>query len=65
MNRLHTSNLKPQSWAAERKILLALFGMEDLPELLIEIAVVRACVCVCVCVWRWRECAGRNGNWFG
>ena len=36
--------LKSQSWAEERKTLLALFGMEDLPELLIEIAVVRVCV---------------------
>ena len=35
--------LKSQSWAEERKTLLALFGMEDLPELLIEIAVVRVC----------------------
>ena len=36
--------LKSQSWAEERETLLALFGMEDLPELLIEIAVVRVCV---------------------
>ena len=35
--------LKSQSWAEERKTLLALFGLEDLPELLIEIAVVRVC----------------------
>ena len=45
--------LKSQSWAEERKTLLALFGLEDLPELLIEIAVVRVCV---VC---------RGGCWFG
>ena len=35
--------LQSQSWAEERKTLLALFGLEDLPELLIEIAVVRVC----------------------
>ena len=50
--------LKSQSWAEERKTLLALFGMEDLPELLIEIAVVRVCVGGEVGVLVW--CAGKT-----
>ena len=43
MNQLLRSNLQTKSWEEERKALLVLFCMEDIPELFIEIAVVRVC----------------------